>query len=552
MSHAQCPDTDDVLRSRFRLLFPLLTALALVVALAAIPASSLAATGSLLSAFGTSGFSLVSHGSLDVAAAVAIQSDGKIVTAGETKSSTGTAEMISTRMTPAGVLDPTYGNGGIVTVDINGSSCANALVIQPDGKIVLAGAGNGNGALDFAAVRLLPNGALDTSFGTGGVTTVPIGSYAIANGIVLQPDGKLALGGAATVSQNEAAIARLNADGTLDTSFGGGGTATVPLPSAAWGIGLQGDGKLVLAGQQTSSGTQAYMAARFTASGAADTGFGSQGVVTLPVGSWAQANGIGIQPDGRIVISGSAWSSTVVAATVRLNSDGSKDQSFGTGGLSEVPYGGAMNGLTIQGDGHIVLAMTGAAAIRLNPNGGADTSFGSAGVATARIGTTSDAANGVAVNPATGEVVLAGTAIVGGQGKLSVIGLSGDTGTTTTTSTATSSSASTTQTSTSTTASTASTATHTAATSSTVPKTSTTTTATRPAPPHTVPITTRLTTPPSRTPAPAVHGKPKPVKKAAAKKRKSAPHRVKAAHRHRKPAKHHRRKPVKHRSAHKR
>src|SRR5205085_2508804 len=118
------------------------------------------------------------------------------------------------------------------------------LVVQGDGKLVIAGSGRDGtyGPLTFAAVRLTTNGSLDRSFGQDGIVNVPIGSYSIANAVALQSDGKIVLGGTALEAHNEFAAARLNPDGSLDTTFSGDGIATFPSATGgAWALEIQSD-----------------------------------------------------------------------------------------------------------------------------------------------------------------------------------------------------------------------------------------------------------------------------------------------------------------------
>jgi uncharacterized delta-60 repeat protein len=214
--------------------------------------------------------------------------------------------------------------------------------MQPDGKIVIAGSGRDGqyGPLTFAAVRLNTDGGPDPSFGHDGVANVPIGSYSIANGVMLQPDGKIDLAGTALESHNEFAATRLNPDGTIDASFGHAGVSTVPPHTGgAWALALQGDGKLVLAGQADYSnpqvgGAQQFMAARLTRDGSADTTFGSGGIATIPVGATSLGFGVAITGNGELLLAGPGYTSTNVNATVRLTARGALDPAYGSGGIA--------------------------------------------------------------------------------------------------------------------------------------------------------------------------------------------------------------------------
>jgi uncharacterized delta-60 repeat protein len=205
----------------------------------------------------------------------------------------------------------------------------------------------------------------------------------------------------------------LTPSGALDTSFGTGGVVVLSPVAAAWGVGLESNGNIVLAGQETvASGTLAYMAAQLTPTGAADLGFGNSGIVTVPIGSIAAGLAMAIQPsDGDILVTGNADAGRPVVATVRLHPDGSFDTSFGSGGIATFP-GRGINAIALQSTGDILLAGTGPSAVRLLPTGSIDTSFGRRGFAYAPIGT-KGSANGVAVQP-DGNIVLTGAAVVSG------------------------------------------------------------------------------------------------------------------------------------------
>lgn len=382
-----------------------------------------APAGTLDASFHSDGYSTVAVGTWAGAVADVVQPDGRIVTVGQAALG-GRNVMVSTRMLPSGRLDPTYGRDGVVTVNINGGAGGYAIALQPDGRIVLAGNGRDLATykLALAAVRLRTNGRLDSTFGAGGIATVPVGSVAVANAVAVQPDGRIVLGGTATTDHNRFALARLTADGDVDATFANRGVKTLEPTAAGWGMALQPDGKAVIAGQGVDDGRQVYMAARVGPNGSLDQSFGAGGIVAVPIGTWAMGVGVALQPDGKLVIAGDATTEGSVIATVRLNPDGSLDRTFGTNGIASFP-GRVVNAFTLQPDGKIVLVGVGATAVRLNPDGSPDATFGKNSLVIAQIGT-KDAANGVTVAPG-GTIVLTGAATLSGRTVISVIRLFG-------------------------------------------------------------------------------------------------------------------------------
>lgn len=222
-------------------------------------------------------------------------------------------------------LDPTFGNGGKVTVPFSGgSSEANAVLVQPDGKIVAAG----NTAADFALVRCNADGSLDTTFGTGGIVTTDFdGGVDVAHGVVRQADGNLVVAGSGS-SPAALVLARYTNDGSLDATFGSGGRiVTAGLTANA--LVIQSDGKLVAGGP----GSSGFMLARYLSDGTLDPTFGSGGIAST---DFALANGLppilfalALQTDGRLVAGGGAGK---VITLARFESDGTLDATFGTGG----------------------------------------------------------------------------------------------------------------------------------------------------------------------------------------------------------------------------
>lgn len=188
-----------------------------------------------------------------------------------------------------GDLDPTFGTGGIVrTPVVPLYDGAWDVLVQPDGKIVAVGQARG-ATVDFALARYLEDGTLDDTFGTDGIVITPVGpGEDIPNAVVRQPDGKLlVVGHSNNGANNDIALVRYLEDGTLDDTFGIGGIVTTPVGSAneaASSVALQSDGKIVIAGN-ANVGTTDPVVARYESDGTLDASFGSGGIVVVPVGS---------------------------------------------------------------------------------------------------------------------------------------------------------------------------------------------------------------------------------------------------------------------------
>src|SRR6266571_3983905 len=279
-----------------------------------------------------------------------------------------------------GALDPSFGSGGIVVTDFNGSidDAAFAVAVQPDGKVLAAGYVFLSAATnyDFALARYLPDGSLDPSFGTNGkVATDFHGSTDVARAVALQPDGKIVVAGYALRLDGPAfdfALARYNADGSLDASFGVDGRVVTDF-SAGGGIfanndgassaALQSDGKIVVAGASTHELTfQDFAMARYNPDGSLDASFGNGGKAELSFFNNADIDfisGVALQPDGKIVVAGITTTATRDFALARYDADGRLDLTFGVNGKVVTDVGNAHNNafaVALQPDGRIVIA----------------------------------------------------------------------------------------------------------------------------------------------------------------------------------------------------
>jgi len=304
----------------------------------------------------------------DRAAAQAIQTDGKIVAVGQAFV-TSNYDFALARYNPDGTLDTSFGTGGKVTTDIAGNNDnATAVAIQADGRIVVAGMASNGTNNDFALVRYNADGTLDSTFGTSGKTTLDfvLGSDDLARAVAIQRDGKIVVAGSTgTGAARDFALARLDSSGVLDTTFGTAGKVTTDFAGTADyvnAMALQSDGKIVVAGQSDSGATTKvdFALARYDADGRLDTSFGTSGKATTDFLAGSDvAQAVAIQGDGKIIAVGRAFNGTNNDfAMARYDSDGTLDAGCGGNGKVLRDFAGThdeASAVAIQSDGKIVV-----------------------------------------------------------------------------------------------------------------------------------------------------------------------------------------------------
>lgn len=374
--------------------------LALFVLALAGPLAVHAADGDIDTTFGNNGLAFT--GLVDQSGGVTgcrplVQQDGKIVICG-TRLSNGSSgsDFFVARFNANGTLDTSFSFDGEVTIDFDGgtgSDSAQGVSLQADGKIVVAGTttGSASGSADFAVARLNADGSLDTTFGDGtGKTTVGFDldggtGNDNAGSIALQADGKIVVvGSAQTPTGSVFAVTRLLPDGTRDSAFNLNGKATFGFGisgaaselDGASGVAIDGSGRVIVGGSASyNDGTNAiseFAVARLLSNGVLDSNFHANGRTTIAFDpgngiSVAQAFGLTVQRDGRIVLVGAANSSTSATlnddmAVARLQPDGSLDSGFGFGGRTQVAFDLIANGpdyalgVAEQSNGRLVLA----------------------------------------------------------------------------------------------------------------------------------------------------------------------------------------------------
>jgi uncharacterized delta-60 repeat protein len=369
----------------------------------------LLSAGVLDPTFGSAGTVTTSFAKSTEADALVIQPDGKIVAAGsiEVPSSLTTGYFTLARYNPDGSLDTSFGSKGAVTTQIGSRSFANALALQPDGKILEAGLAETKAGNAIVILRYNSDGSLDKTFGQKGMVTTIIAQGSEADSLDLETvNGVTKIVAAGDVYLGSTGhwvvgLARYNLDGTLDTSFGSGGEVVTSIPTQnSFGQGslVQGDGKIVVAGNADVGGgsSRDYALARFNTDGRLDATFGSGGIVYTAIGTNAEALALVLQSNGDIVAAGdSAQTGNSYEFTLaRYTSSGALDSTFGNGGIVVTPQASSLNGVAIQPSDGKIIAVGGSlngspgssVLARYNTDGTLDATFGSSGLVTGTFG----------------------------------------------------------------------------------------------------------------------------------------------------------------------
>lgn len=421
---------------------------------------ALAGPGELDATFGENGRVAITLAGPSFGGGGAQQADGRLLIVGGTFTSQDDLDIAVLRLNTDGTLDGAFGTGGVATADFGGTfEEAYVLLLQGDGKMVAVGQSTDFSQFVIALARFNADGSVDATFGTNGRVTLDLGGtddYAL--GAVLQPDGRIVVAGASDVNGDyDMAIARFNADGSLDTTFGTNGSVLVDSDGrhdqANW-LTRQPDGKLIACGH---GGPEPYNAlgsdmeaVRLNADGSLDVTFGTNGVATVVNGTQlGMALGCAALSDGMTVLSGFSGSPGAAdLALARLAGDGTLDTTFGSGGQSHLDLGKTdiaqqvmllsdgklgVSGLTEDGDDG---DPTDLFIARINADGTIDPTFGRNGVTIADFGSTgvsSDVFPGGVFAQADGKLVAVGTAFEeaiaiarvdpAGAGSIGVVGL---------------------------------------------------------------------------------------------------------------------------------
>ncbi|MDD1443619.1 T9SS type A sorting domain-containing protein [Dolichospermum sp. ST_sed3] len=296
--------------------------------------------GSLDTSFSGDGKVTTDFGGLsDNGISVAIQTNGKIVVAG--RSSNGIDyDFAIARYNTDGSLDNTFDSDGKVTTAVgNSDDWGSAVAIQTDGKILVAGYAAGSLNYDFAAVRYNTNGSLDNSFNTDGKVTTDIAGYAnLCSSIAIQPNGKIVLGGSTNTGTGyDFAVIRYDSTGSLDNTFDTDGIVNTDIDNSSddlFALAIQNDGRIIAVGVSDNGNGDDFALVRYNTNGSLDNSFDTNGKVTTNIGNFSDDRGlsVAIQSDGKILVAGDTEISNADFAVVSYNADGSLNTGFDTDG----------------------------------------------------------------------------------------------------------------------------------------------------------------------------------------------------------------------------
>jgi uncharacterized delta-60 repeat protein len=361
--------------------------------------------------FGTGGVVLADAGNSDIIRDIALQTDGKIVAAGWSYDAT-TTDLLVARFNANGTLDNTFSGDGVVVLPTGlGFSGAEAVAVQDNGMILVAGYSNNGATNGFTVWRFQSNGTLDPGFGNSGIYTnilTPDGSF--ITGMRIQSDGRIVVTGPVYSGATPGAgVMRLTTTGALDNTFDGTGYHLVAEFAAQKDyfpncIALRTDGKIIVAGTYKDhiggTMTQDALCAQLNINGTMDDTFGTSGVAVVQVPDYEEyVQAIAVQDDGRIMMTGDGQSTGASDWNIlleRLGEDGTPDPTLGTNAILWNPSGNAeySRGLNIQSNGKYLIAGSSAGfsgteafAVRcLAANAMGDNSFGNTGYQSADFG----------------------------------------------------------------------------------------------------------------------------------------------------------------------
>lgn len=325
----------------------------------------------------------------------AIQSDGKIVAGGNTWNGSNT-DFAVIRYNTNGGIDSTFNFTGVQTTDLSVfKDGINSIAVQRNGKIVAGGFTSDQSGTRFALARYNISGSLDSTFSGNGIQNSKINLYGQINSIAVQKDGKIVVAGNVWNGSNaDIAVARYNADGSIDSTFSSDGVLQTDIGNNednGKSIAIQSNGKIIVVGSTYNYANTDFVVIRYNADGTFDNTFGTNGILTANIGGNDDAAGVAIQADGKIVVTGSMYQfndydySNTDFATIRYNSNGTLDNTFGKNGVVTTDLGNndIAHAIIIESNGKIIVGGSSNsrfAVVRYTADGSLDTTFSQNGI----------------------------------------------------------------------------------------------------------------------------------------------------------------------------
>ena len=385
------------------------TFLPFVIAVLCTSSFSLAQVPSFDLTFGGTGLVTTTFGTgADFGATVGRQGDGKIVVSGYTH--VGATDVVAVaRFHDNGTLDSGFSGDGKATISIvGGNDYGFGMGLFPDGDIVIGGTAWNGSNQDFSAYRFNSDGSPDIDFSLDGKVNTGFGA-GHDRGYALCVDGTqvLVAGTSHNGVNDDAALLRYNADGSLDNTFGSGGKVTTAIGGASDGnqdiraIALQPDGRILIAGSSFNGSNNDVALIRYNSNGALDDTFGNNGVVITSVGPGDESAASILLVGNQILVAGIANNKMLI---LRFDNDGGLDTGFGTNGHVIVDVGtqSGFSAMALCADGDVILAGRvdmDLALVRIDPSGTLDSDFGIDGVFTHSIGSGLDNGRSLAMMP---------------------------------------------------------------------------------------------------------------------------------------------------------
>lgn len=387
--------------------------------------NTFAQDGSLDLTFNSTGYSVLNIAGSDYSRDVAVQSDGKIVVVGDYN---GNKDIYVLRYNQDGTLDLSFNSDGIFTRSFgSGDEYGRGIAIQGDGKILVTGSYSNGSNMDVFVLRLDEYGELDPTFNSTGIVTFSIGTahdngYGICiDTISAQPKilvcGNTDIGG--IMNMFVARLYQLN--GSFDNTFSGDGIAYETIDASfniAYKVGIMTTGKIVAGGTVSTANSRDIGILCFNNDGTLNTGFNTTGKQRISVNNGDEGYGMAIQPDNKIVVGGQTYAGYNYLIAVRVNPNGTLDNTFASSGkLQGATDGELVQSLALSPSGKIILSgkngygsTSDFGVWRLNSNGTSDNTFGSGGKKVLNIGGTD---MGLGVTLRFGNIYVVGTAYVG-------------------------------------------------------------------------------------------------------------------------------------------